>query len=159
MKVAVISDTHLAHPTEPFRCHIETFFGDAGIMLHAGDMTSSSVFDYLSNWDLRAVRGNMDDHDLRAALPEKRIETIAGIRIGIIHGWGSPDGIEDRVRDSFSDVDIIVFGHSHMPAKMTNRGIILFNPGSYRGGYARKGSVGIIEVSENISFHHLAVEF
>ena len=158
MKIAVISDTHLTHPTDAFRRHMETFFADAGIMLHAGDMTSASVFDYLSNWDLRAVRGNMDDHDL-ATLPEQRIETIDGVRIGIMHGWGPPKGIEERVRDSFSDVDIVVFGHSHMPAKMTNRGVILFNPGSYRGGYAGKGSVGIIEISEKLSFHHLVVEY
>lgn len=159
MRVAVISDTHLTHPTDVFRRHMKAFFADAGIMLHAGDMTSSSVFDYLSNWDLRAVRGNMDDHDLAAALPERRIEIIAGVRIGMIHGSGSPEGIEDRVRDSFSDVDIVVFGHSHISAKMTNRGVILFNPGSYRGGYAGKGSVGIIEISEKLSFHHLVVEY
>lgn len=159
MKIAVISDTHLTHPTETFRHHMKTLFGDAGIMLHAGDMTSSSVFDYLSNWDLRAVRGNMDDHDLRAALPEQRIETIAGRRIGVMHGWGSPSGLEDRVFDSFSDVDVIVFGHSHTPLKMTKRGVILFNPGSYRGGYAGKGSVGVIEISQELTFHHLAVEY
>ncbi|MBP1748423.1 MAG: phosphoesterase, family [Deltaproteobacteria bacterium] len=158
MKIAVISDTHLTHPTDTFRRHMKTFFGDAEIMLHAGDMTSSSVFDYLCNWDLRAVRGNMDDHDLRAALPEQRIETIAGRRIGLIHGWGSPKGLEDRVLNSFSGVDIIIFGHSHVPFNMTSRGVTLFNPGSYRGGYAGKGSVGIIEISEELTFHHIVVE-
>jgi len=160
MKIAVISDTHLTHPTEAFRRNMKTFFSDVGIIIHAGDMTSSSVFDYLSNWDLLAVRGNMDDHDLRASLPEKRIETIAGRRIGIMHGWGSPAGLEGWVLDSFSDVDIIVFGHSHMPLKMTSRGrgVVLFNPGTYRGGYAGKGSVGIIEISEEVTFHHLVVE-
>ena len=157
MKIAVISDTHLTYPTDDFRRHMREFFADAEVMLHAGDMTSSGVFDYLSSWDLRAVRGNMDDYGLGSALPEKRVETIAGKRIGLIHGWGSPAGLEDRVRNSFSDVDIIVFGHSHVPLKMLNRGVILFNPGSYRGGYTGKGSVGIIEISEEVTFHHLPV--
>jgi hypothetical protein len=158
MKIAVISDTHLTHATENFRRHMKTLFSDADIVLHAGDITSSNVYDYLSNWDLRAVRGNMDDHDLRAALPERRIENIAGRRIGLVHGWGSPDGLEERVLDSFSDVDIVVFGHSHVPLNMTSRGVILFNPGSYRGGYAGKGSVGIIEIAQEVTFHHIAVE-
>jgi len=56
MKIAVISDTHLAHPTEGFKRAMKALFSDVDMMLHAGDMTSSSVFDYLSNWDLRAVR-------------------------------------------------------------------------------------------------------
>ena len=157
MKIAVISDTHLTHVTEAFRQHMKDFFSDAEIMLHAGDITSSNVFDYLSNWDFRAVRGNMDDYDLRAALPERRIENIAGRRIGLVHGWGSASGLEDRVLNSFPDVDIIIFGHSHVPLNITKRGVILFNPGSYRGGYAGAGSVGIIEVSDELTFHHITV--
>jgi len=133
-------------------------FADVQIVLHAGDMTSSSVLDFLSNWDVRAVRGNMDDHDLRSALPEQRIETIAGRRIGVMHGWGSPAGLEDRVLDSFPDVDIVVFGHSHMPLKATKRGVALFNPGSYRGGYSGKGSVGIIEIAQEVTFRHIILE-
>lgn len=158
MKIAVISDTHLTHPTENFRRHMREFFADAEIVLHAGDMTSSSVLDFLSSWDVRAVRGNMDDHDLWAALPEQRIETIAGRRIGLMHGWGSAAGLEDRVLDSFSDVDIIVFGHSHNPLKATKRGVALFNPGSYRGGYGGKGSIGIIEIAKDVTFRHIMLD-
>ena len=83
MKIAVISDTHLAHPTEGFKRAMKALFSDVDMMLHAGDMTSSSVFDYLSNWDLRAVRGNMDDFDLGARLPESRVEegsSMGGVR-------------------------------------------------------------------------------
>ncbi len=158
MKIGVISDTHLTHPTDNFRKNMREFFANVEVVLHAGDMTSSSVLDFLSNWDVRAVRGNMDDYDLRASLPEQRIEAIAGKRIGIMHGWGSPAGLEDRVFNSFSDVDIVVFGHSHVPLKAAKRGVTLFNPGSYRGGYAGKGTVGIIEITGEVTFRHIAVE-
>ncbi len=158
MKIAVISDTHLARPTEGFRRHMKALFSDADIMLHAGDMTSSSVFDYLSNWDLRAVRGNMDDPDLAARLPESRVEEVEGRRIGIIHGWGSPQGLEEKVLRVFQGVDIIVFGHSHVPLNTKRGGVILFNPGSYRGGYSVPGTVGIIEVSGELTLRHLQVE-
>jgi len=159
MKIAVISDTHLAHPAEEFRRHMKTFFSDADIMLHAGDMTSLSVFDYLSSWDLRAVRGNMDDPELGARLPERRVEEIEGRRIGIVHGWGSPRGLEDAVRKAFQDVDIIIFGHSHVPLNTRKAGVVLFNPGSYRGGYSTKGTVGVIEIAGGqIALRHLEVE-
>lgn len=158
MKIAVISDTHLTHVTADFRRHMENTFGDADIVIHAGDMTSAAVYDYLSNWDIRAVRGNMDDHDLRASLPERRVEEIAGRRIGIIHGWGSPDGLENAVLEKFKDVDIVIFGHSHMPLNLRKGNITLFNPGSYRGGYSQKGTTGIIEMGDDITFRHITVE-
>ncbi len=137
---------------------MEALFSDADIILHAGDMTSTSVFDYLSNWDLRAVRGNMDDFDLGARLPESRVEEVAGRRIGIIHGWGSPQGLEDKVFRAFREVDIIVFGHSHLPLNTRKGGVILFNPGSYRGGYSTPGTVGIIEIAGEVALRHLQVE-
>lgn len=158
MKIAVISDTHLEYATEGFRRHMTTLFGDVDVMIHAGDMTSSNVLDYLSGWDLRAVRGNMDDPDLQVALPQKRIEEITGRRIGIIHGWGSPRGLEDAVLRAFSDVDIIVFGHTHVPLNVIKGGIVLFNPGSYRGGYSAKGTVGVIEIGQDVTLRHIEVE-
>ena len=158
MKIAVISDTHLTHAAEGFRRHMKAFLSGTDVVLHAGDMTSSTVLDYLSNWDLRAVSGNMDDADVRAALPDRRIEEIAGRRIGIVHGWGSPRGLEDAVFHTFSDVDIIVFGHSHVPFQETRGGVILFNPGSYRGGYSMRGTVGIIEIAADITARHITVE-
>ncbi|OPY00919.1 MAG: phosphodiesterase [Syntrophorhabdus sp. PtaB.Bin047] len=158
MKIAVISDTHLAHPTEGLRRTMKALFSDVDIMLHAGDMTSSSVFDYLSNWDLRAVRGNMDDFDLAARLPESRVEEVEGRRIGIIHGWGSPQGLEDKVLHAFQGVDIVVFGHSHVPLNTKKGGIILFNPGSYRGGYSVPATVGVIEIAGEVTLRHLKVD-
>jgi len=41
------------------------------IIIHAGDMVSRAIYDYLCNWDLRAVKGNMDDFDLDNILREK----------------------------------------------------------------------------------------
>jgi predicted phosphodiesterase len=61
---------------------MKALFSDVDIMLHAGDMTSSSVFDYLSNWDRPGCQSNMDDFDLKARLPESRVEEVEGMRIG-----------------------------------------------------------------------------
>lgn len=159
MKIGVLSDTHLASVTEDFKKMLKRQFSDVDMIIHGGDMTSVSVYDYLSNWELKAVRGNMDDHDLGALLPVKRVELIMGKKIGIIHGRGSPYTIEDVVLGEFKDIDVIVFGHSHIPANLKRAGVMMFNPGSYRGSYSHKGTVGIIEIGEGgeMTFRHIEV--
>jgi uncharacterized protein len=158
IRVGVLSDTHMTIVNSDFRRIMKTMFHDVDMVFHAGDMTSMEVFDYLSNWDLRAVRGNMDDFKLKALLPDKRIEEIEGMRIGIMHGRGSPDGIEELVLSEFQGVDLIVFGHSHVPASVVRKGTRLFNPGSLRGSYSYPGSVGIIEIDSGIQLKHLSVK-
>lgn len=157
MKIGVLSDTHLTSMTEDFKKMLKRLFSDVDMIIHGGDMTSIAVYDYLSNWELRAVRGNMDDHELGTILPVKRVELIMGKKIGIIHGKGSPHTIEDVVFGEFQNIDIIIFGHSHVPANVRREGVIMFNPGSYRGSYSHKGTVGIIEIGNEISLRHIEV--
>lgn len=151
LKIGVISDTHLNRVTDHFKREMERLFKDVKVIIHAGDMTSLAVYDYLSNWELKAVRGNMDDYELMITLPEKRIEVIGGKRIGIIHGRGAPYGIEDMIFREFAgaDLDLIIFGHSHMPVNTLRQNVVMFNPGAFsvtsRGG----GKVGLIEIDED----------
>jgi putative phosphoesterase len=158
MKIGILSDTHLTNITDDFKKTMEKTLKGVDAIIHAGDMTGVSIFDYLSNWELKAVRGNMDDFDLYNVLPEKRIESFMGKSVGIIHGSGSPMGIEDRVLGEFQDVDVIIFGHSHIPLEIKKKGILLFNPGSYRGSYSYRGTVGIMEIADGITLRHVHVE-
>ena len=158
MKIGILSDTHLTQITRDFKETIEKVFDGVDMIIHAGDITGISVFNYLSKWELRAVRGNMDDFDLYNLLPEKRIENIMGKNIGIIHGKGAPGGIENLVLKEFQDVDLIIFGHSHIPLEAKKEGVLLFNPGSYRRNYSYRGTVGIMEIANNISLRHIEVE-
>jgi len=148
IRIGVLSDTHLSRPTDDFKTTIGRLFSKVDMVIHAGDMTSVLVYDYLSNWDLRAVAGNMDDHDLRAVVPEKRIEEVSGRKIGIVHGRGSPLGLERVVLGEFSGVDVIVFGHSHIPLNTMRGRVHLCNPGSYRSSK----TVGMLEVGDEIKF-------
>jgi uncharacterized protein len=158
IRIGVLSDTHITAVNSDFRRIMRTVFHDVDVIFHAGDITSTEVFDYLSDWNLKAVSGNMDDFKLKAVLPDKRVEEIEGIRIGIMHGRGSPEGIEDLVLAEFEDVDLLVFGHSHAPLNTVRKGIRLFNPGSLRGRYSYPGSVGIIEIDGGIRLKHLSVK-
>ncbi len=54
---------------------------------------------------------------------------VGSKKIGITHGWGSPEGIESRVKGLLGDVDIIIYGHSHR-ARIEQIGkVLFFNPG------------------------------
>ena len=83
-------------------------------------------------------------------IPPKRVLQIGRFRIGLIHGWGSPLDLEDRIRREFENVDCIVYGHSHYPANHIREGILFFNPGTACDRrHAGSNTVGILEVGED----------
>ena len=135
MKIGVISDTHASSFAQlPGR--ILRALAEVDLIIHTGDFVTRDVLDGLKRLgELKAVRGNMDSEELKQILPEKEILEIEGRRVGIIHGWGSPHGIDDRVGGMFEDVDIIVYGHSHHSQNEVKRGILFFNPGQARNSF------------------------
>jgi uncharacterized protein len=151
MKIGVISDTHLQQATRTFKTLLETHFQGVDLILHAGDMVALPVYQFLQDWPIEAVQGNMDDWNLKSLLPARRIMTLSGFRIGLAHGWGPPGGLEDRLLSEFSDVDCLVYGHSHQPANHWRQGVLLFNPGSASGiGFLGKPTVGLLHLNSEI---------
>jgi putative phosphoesterase len=77
---------------------------------------------------------------------------IGGFRIALIHGWGSPAGMERKLAERLGKVDCIVFGHTHYPVNRKIDGIYFFNPGSALDNrFAEHRSVGILEVGTEIN--------
>jgi uncharacterized protein len=77
------------------------------------------------------VYGNNDGEDVRALLPEVARFELEGVRLAAIHETGARAGREARMDAAFPDVDVLVFGHSHIPWDTTSpRGLRLLNPGS-----------------------------
>jgi len=151
MKIGVLSDTHLREPGPDFKNMIETHFKGVDKILHAGDFVDWSVAEYLSGQkELIAVCGNMDSSDVRRAFPQKRIIELGRFQVGLIHGGGSPFGIESRVRDEFEEVDAIVYGHSHTPANHQVKDILFFNPGSPTRSFIHRATLGILHIGEKI---------
>jgi putative phosphoesterase len=77
-----------------------------------------------------AVQGNMDDGELRAALPVRTTAELEGLRIGLVHDGGPAVGRHDRLRDLFPGCDLVAYGHSHMPEVSRAAGVWILNPGS-----------------------------
>jgi putative phosphoesterase len=153
MKIGVLSDTHSPHPTDALVRIARGAFSDVSLILHAGDLTSMAVLDVFSDKQVVAVCGNKDRGPITGALPEKQIIHVNGYRIGIVHGWGGPRGIEDRVISCFDDVHCIVFGHTHKGTNRIHSGILLFNPGSFSGTrfLRRNPTAGILTIGNGIS--------
>jgi putative phosphoesterase len=85
--------------------------------------------------EVKEVRGNMDSGQIRDTLPEKELLVINNKRIGIIHDLGSPWGLENRVRQQFGQVDIILHGHTHLARNEVVGGVLFFNPGQASNSY------------------------
>jgi putative phosphoesterase len=94
MKIGVISDTHLREPSEELERIVLAHFSDVDMILHAGDFISQYIVDFFRQWNLIAVCGNMDAGEVKSLLPGKRVIDVSDFKIGLIHGWGSPIGLE-----------------------------------------------------------------
>ena len=159
MRIGVLSDTHLHRLTDEFKELVDHYLADTDAIFHVGDFTSSGVVDYLDRRPFYGVCGNMDPLDVKARLPEKRVVELGAYRFGLIHGWGSSDGLEERVSDMFSNVDVVVYGHSHKAVNHFRGGVLLFNPGT-ACGYSGNGfhSIGILECDETVRGEILRVD-
>ncbi|HPE07960.1 MAG TPA: metallophosphoesterase family protein, partial [Smithellaceae bacterium] len=77
---------------------------------------------------------------------------INGFKIGLIHGWGSPEGMERKLADKLGKIDCIVFGHTHQPLNKRINGVYFFNPGSaVDKRFAASRSIGILEVGKELT--------
>lgn len=154
MKIAVISDTHITSGVVP--PYLLRIAGQADMVIHAGDLVQTGVLKGLKTVcrDVRAVCGNMDRDENGVRLPPRLvIELPGGIRIGVMHGWGAPAGLLDIVESEFrgKGMQMVVYGHSHVPSMTERNGTIYFNPGSPTDKiYAPYNSYGMVEIKNGI---------
>jgi putative phosphoesterase len=136
VKIGVISDTH-ARTIAEIPLSILKALETVDLIIHAGDFTHEAVLNGLRTiGQLKAVRGNMDTAEIKRVLPEKDAFEVNGKKIGLTHGSGPPWGIAERVKEQFSEVDIIIFGHSHESCNRYLQGVLLLNPGQARKSFA-----------------------
>jgi putative phosphoesterase len=105
----------------------------ADVVVHAGDWVSVELLDALEARARRlvGVYGNNDGPALRARLPEVARIELDGVRFAVVHETGAATGRERRCARAYPDVDVLVFGHSHIPWDTTaGTGLRLLNPGS-----------------------------
>ncbi len=152
VKIGVLSDTHISGFDENLMRVIDDNFSDTDLIFHAGDLVDLHVLDMFGEKEVRAVCGNMDNARARRELPEQLIMDVGGFKIGLIHGWGAPDGMEKKLLNQLGRLDCIVFGHTHYPVNQKIGGVYFFNPGSaVDKRFAPFRSIGILEVGNEIT--------
>jgi putative phosphoesterase len=133
MKLLLISDTHLPVRAKKLPEQVWAAVDVADVVIHAGDWVSVELLDELTERADRLIGcwGNNDGPELRQRLPEVARETLDGLRVAVVHETGGKQGRELRCEKAYPDVDLLVFGHSHIPWDTTSpRGLRLLNPGS-----------------------------
>jgi putative phosphoesterase len=132
VRLLVLSDTHIPGRGRRLPESVRRAAADADLIVHAGDWVAASVLDDLLQYGpVLGVWGNNDGDDLRSRLPEIARETLEGVRFAVIHETGAAQGREARADAAFPDIDVLVFGHSHIPWDSTTpHGLRLLNPGS-----------------------------
>jgi putative phosphoesterase len=133
--LGVVSDTHLPRFGNALPRVLIAGLRDervAGI-LHCGDMTDLLAIDlFTAIAPVEAVAGNNDGEEIRKRFGRKKIVTIDGVRIGMIHGDQGKHAAPRNAVDAFAEekLDVICFGHSHRPLREQHGKVLLLNPGS-----------------------------
>jgi putative phosphoesterase len=155
MRIGIISDTHIPGSTPELWPEVGVAFERADMILHAGDLESTRVLDWLERIaPVYAAEGN---HDRGLSQYDPRIKSrqfleVEGYRLGMTHiidGWEQL-GTERAVKYFLGEVpDIAVCGDSHYEFVRRENGLLVINGGSATYPHnleARLGHVVLLDV-------------
>jgi putative phosphoesterase len=132
-RLLLLADTHVPKRARDLPAQVWEAVDETDVVVHAGDWVDVRLLDELEARSRRlvAVHGNNDHGALRTRLPEVARVEIEGLRLGVVHETGASQGRELRMSKLYPDLDVLVFGHSHIPWDTTTAtGLRLLNPGS-----------------------------
>lgn len=123
IRVAIMADTHGV-----LRPEVERILETCDVIVHAGDFDNQMLYHKLNvNQPLYAVRGN-NDRGWSGGLGQVNRFEIGGVKFIMAH---------ERVDipSVLKDIQVVIFGHSHMYYQQEISGRLWLNPGSC--GYKR----------------------
>jgi putative phosphoesterase len=130
-RVAIISDTH-SHPHPDAVRHLRGLAPHR--ILHGGDVGDPEVLGRFAQIaPVIAVRGNIDGLGLPDAVDvhfTARGERLFALLLTHIAVHGVKIRADAARLARAHGADLIVCGHSHVPLRLRDRGLTLFNPGS-----------------------------
>jgi len=151
-RLLLISDTHVPARARRVPDDVWRAIDSADVVVHAGDWVDVATLEAIEARAARLVGvvGNNDGAALQERLPEVARFEVEGLRFGVVHETGPATGRELRMDAAYAGlasgdavggdapgdsgrraIDVLVFGHSHIPWDTTTpRGIRLLNPGS-----------------------------
>lgn len=129
-KVLLLSDTH-GYIDDT----ILKYARQADEIWHAGDIGNLKITDKLKAMKpVRAVYGNIDDHNVQKEFPEHNRFFCEDVDVWITHIGGYPGSYNIRVRDDIKKKPpkLFISGHSHILKVMNDKklGLLHMNPGA-----------------------------
>lgn len=117
-QIAILSDTH-GLLREPVIAELTK----ADCSIHAGDINTPYIAESIRQLgETYVVRGN-NDKEWAEALPKSITVTIEGVRFFIVHN-------KEDVPKYLTNIDVVVYGHSHKYSAEIIGGVLFLNPGS-----------------------------
>ncbi|KUP08169.1 phosphodiesterase [Bacillus coahuilensis m2-6] len=154
MRVIVVSDTHIPKGRRVLPKKLIRDIQTCQLVIHCGDFHTIETFERMKLYaDLLAVYGNVDDSQIVEVLSFKEIVELEGVKVGVTHGHGKGKTTLKRVMDLFTnqDVDLVLFGHFHIPFHEKIDEKTYFNPGSPTDKRREKYfSYGILTIQDNL---------
>lgn len=118
-RVAVLSDTHGI-----LRPEVVDTLRTCEAILHGGDVGDPEIVSRMEEiGPTYVVRGNTDNKGWAEGLPEELAITLFGFRIYMTHD-------KRHIPEDLSEIDIVIYGHSHKYEEIACGRIRRLNPGS-----------------------------
>ena len=129
-KILLLSDTH-GHVDDHMMKHVK----ESDEVWHAGDIGTTQVTDTISSLKpLRAVFGNIDNHELRLSFPEELLFECEDINIYMTHIGGRPGRYAKGISEKIKSIKpkIFICGHSHILKIQYDKvnQLLFINPGA-----------------------------
>ncbi len=102
-------------------------------ILHAGDIGDARIIEELQDVaPVTAVRGNVDRDPPSSLCPAEETLVLDNCRIYLTHEVKPPKRDTDSALEGYrqAEVDVVVYGHSHIAYQRRWGGVLFFNPGA-----------------------------
>lgn len=166
VRVGLVADTHIPEARAELWPEVLDAFAGVDLILHGGDIHDLSVLDALERLaPVHAARGNGEDGSgFRGAAPDDGrlahawLLDVGGCTVALTHDVPVPEvpphltvarWCERRFGSSADEIDVMVYGDTHVEALDLISGVLCVNPGSPTFPHNRStqlGTVGFLEI-------------
>jgi putative phosphoesterase len=129
-RIGILSDTHTYIDDSMLN-----FFSECDEIWHAGDIGNIEVANKIAAFKtLRAVYGNIDNHDLRRCFPLINRFFCENVDVLIKHIVGYPGKYDTSIKNSLTEnpPKLLIAGHSHILKVQFDKkhNLLFINPGA-----------------------------
>ncbi|WP_455538071.1 metallophosphoesterase family protein [Terrisporobacter sp.] len=157
MKIGIISDTHGDMKSiEKAIPYLEK----CNLIIHAGDYIDDAEYiHYATDVEVKCVKGNCDSYNSDGNY--ELTFSVENRKFFLCHGHYHNVKIDVNSLYKFAkdnDIDVVVFGHTHVPTYKVIDNIIFINPGSL--SYPREKSdksFGILTIEDKIFYEEIKI--